>query len=247
MIPATVLLLAPVAGATVGSYVTTMVLRATVTDAPTGQRSLCDGCHRQLTWMQTIPVVSYFALKGRCRTCAVTISPYHPIGEIAGLAVGAAIACATPDLRAAPLAIMAMTLLAASLIDARTRKLPDLLTGIVAVMSSLLALGHGLDRLLIGLVAAIISAAILWGLRKGFLALRGQVGMGLGDLLLFSALALWLGLATPWMFLGSGALGLLVRFWLKDWRGRLATGPMIAAAGFTIGLLIEAGIWPGPL
>lgn len=37
---------------------------------------MCPKCRRQLTWYENIPVLSYIALRGRCRTCKNPI-PWH--------------------------------------------------------------------------------------------------------------------------------------------------------------------------
>jgi leader peptidase (prepilin peptidase)/N-methyltransferase len=233
-----------VIGAVVGSYVTTAALRATDKAAPEGPRSLCDGCRRPLAWSESVPVIAFVALRGRCRTCSAPISAYHPVGELVGLLAGAAISLTVADYRAALLAILAGSLLGASVVDARTRILPDLLVGVVAIVAALLAASQGVDALVTGTVAALISLGLLGGLALAYQRQRGQVGLGLGDVKLFSALALWLGVATPWMVLIAAVLGLLIMTVRRPTDRRIPLGPMIAAAGFAIGLLMEAGLWP---
>jgi leader peptidase (prepilin peptidase)/N-methyltransferase len=232
-------------GAVVGSYVTTAALRATDEGAPQGPRSLCDGCHRSLSWIESMPLLSYVGLRGRCRTCAAPISIFHPAGEAIGLLAGLGIALLAPDpARAAILAILACTLLAASVIDARTRILPDLMVSAAAIAAAVLATLRGADALVTGLIAALVSLGLLGGLAVAYQRQRGQVGLGMGDVKLFSALALWLGLATPWMVLLAALGGLLIVLVWRPADRRVPLGPMIAAAGFVIGLLLEAGLWP---
>lgn len=36
-------------------------------------RSMCVGCSRTLAWFENIPLLSFLALKGRCRTCKIVI------------------------------------------------------------------------------------------------------------------------------------------------------------------------------
>lgn len=241
-----ILLVMPVGvlGAVVASYVTTAALRATSTPAPAGARSRCDACHRQLGWSESLPLVAFAALRGRCRTCAAPISAFHPIGEMAGLTAAIAIALVTPDVRAIALGLMAATLLALSVIDARTRILPDLLVAMVAVLATSLASVNGWDNLLIGLVAALSSLILLGAFAYVYEWRRGHVGLGLGDVKLFAALAIWLGVATPWMVAIAMALGLVIATLAPPADRKVVLGPMIAFAGFVIGLLLEAGIWP---
>jgi leader peptidase (prepilin peptidase)/N-methyltransferase len=231
-------------GAVVASYVTTAALRATSEVAPDGARSQCDGCRRQLNWSESLPLVSFALLKGRCRTCAAPISALHPSGEAAGLAAAVAIALVAPDLRAIALGLMASALLAASVIDLRTKILPDLLVATVAVMAAALAAAQGREVLLTGLVASLISLILLGGFSFLYERRRGHVGLGLGDVKLFAALALWLGAATPWMVVFSMGLGLLAAMASPPADRKVIMGPMIAVCGFSIGMLLEVGIWP---
>jgi len=247
MIPGAFLPFYALIGAVVGSYVTTTALRSVAEDAPTGRRSRCDGCHRRLAFVETVPVVSYAVLRGRCGVCSAKIDPVHPMGEIAGLAAGLAIGLAVPDLRGALVAVLASALLASAVIDARTRILPDVLTLVVAAASLGLALTHGLERVVLGVCAAGISTLILVGLRRVSRTRRGDPGLGLGDVKLFAAMALWLGLVTPWMLLGAAMLGLVTIALRGTADGKIAFGPMIAVAGLAVGLWTETGLWPALL
>ena len=49
-------------------------------------RSHCRNCSRTLAWWENVPLVSWLALRGRCRTCHAWISWRYPLVE---LAVGA--------------------------------------------------------------------------------------------------------------------------------------------------------------
>jgi leader peptidase (prepilin peptidase)/N-methyltransferase len=191
-----------------------------------------------------LPVVSYVAAKGRCKRCSATISPYHPIGEALGMVFGATIALAAPDYRALPLAVIAASLLAGSVHDARTWTLPRATTGLTAAAALALAAWHGADSLVVGLVAAATTFAVTKTLAVLYQRRNGRVGFGDGDVLLLSALAIWLGAATPWMVLIACGMGLA--FALTGRHRRFPFGPMIALSGVTIGLLLEAGIWPRP-
>jgi leader peptidase (prepilin peptidase)/N-methyltransferase len=230
-------------GAVIGSYATTAALRASAVDAPDASRSQCDGCRKRLGWFETAPVVSYVALRGRCRVCGDRISPFHPVGETVGLMTGAVLAWLTPDLRLIPLAIIAAALLAAAVLDARSRQLPDLAALAVALCGGALAFAGG--RLVPGVIAAVVSGLVLLAARALSRTRDGAPGLGMGDVFLICALALWLGAATPWMVTGAAGLGLLAVLVRGRRDGKIAFGPMIALAGMTVGLLVEAKLWPG--
>jgi leader peptidase (prepilin peptidase)/N-methyltransferase len=194
--------------------------------------------------LETAPLVSFAVARGRCQACGVRITLLHPLGELAGLLSGAAILVCAPDWRALPLGAMAVALLGASVVDARTRRLPDLLVWITGAAATVLAVSRGMEHLAIGVAAALISVGILMVLRARSRARRGDVGLGLGDVKLVAALALWLGALTPWMVLAASLLGLAAFALRRSHDDRMAFGPAIAIAGFAIGLSMEAGLWP---
>ncbi len=78
-----------VVGAAVGSFLNVLTLRYD----PDGRlfdrkivagRSRCPHCRRTLRWYELVPVVSYLALAGRCRTCHAPLSFQYPLLELAG-------------------------------------------------------------------------------------------------------------------------------------------------------------------
>ncbi|MDR6624325.1 prepilin peptidase [Caulobacter segnis] len=231
-------------GPVVGSYVTTAAVRSVTEGGPRGARSCCDGCGRRLSWRETTPLISYAWLRGRCRTCEAPIPVLHPLGEACGLLAAVATAWATPDHRAVGVVVLAAVLLAASVVDLSIRILPDLMVAIVAICGTSLAALHGLDVWLEGVVAGAATLLILGGFSLIYERRRGAVGLGMGDVKLFAALALWLGAASPWMVLSSMVLGLVVAAVSPPIDRKIVMGPMIAVSGFAIGLLLEAGIWP---
>src|SRR5258705_90309 len=44
-------------------------------------RSQCPACGHQIRALENIPLVSYFALAGKCSACKVRISPRYPLVE----------------------------------------------------------------------------------------------------------------------------------------------------------------------
>ncbi|MBV8529363.1 MAG: prepilin peptidase [Candidatus Dormibacteraeota bacterium] len=57
-----------------------------------GGRSQCDSCARTLAWYELVPLVSFPALRGRCRTCRAGIGWRTYIWEVGGGVLAAAIA-----------------------------------------------------------------------------------------------------------------------------------------------------------
>jgi leader peptidase (prepilin peptidase) / N-methyltransferase len=61
-----------VLGAAVGSFAGVAVSRGLRESL--GGRSRCDSCWRTLQWYELMPLVSYPALRGHCRTCHAPVS-----------------------------------------------------------------------------------------------------------------------------------------------------------------------------
>lgn len=230
-------------GACIGSYASTAAIRGERSQSSVAGRSHCDGCGRKLGFIQTFPLVSFLALRGRCSACGSRIDVLHPCGEIAG-AIVAGIAFATLGWpRGAGVAALGLVLLGSSLVDVRTKRLPDLLTLFAAAICACLMLASGRDATWMGLAAASVSLLGLEATRRIFAHARGRQGLGFGDVKLLAALALWLGAATPWALIAACIAALLSFAIIRPKDGRLAFGPFIAGAGWTIGLAREAHWW----
>lgn len=208
-------------------------------------RSACDSCGRTLSFAETAPLFSYLRARGRCRGCGRQIDPAHLVGEAAGAFVVLTSVWNTPWLQAALMAAMGLSLIAAAAADLKVQRLPDRYTLIVALTAFGLVVLKGGDQLAAGALAAVMTML-------GMLLLRrvsrkdGEPGLGLGDIKLAAALALWLGAATPLMIVVASVVGLIAAPMLRNAQGRIPFGPMLGACGWTLGLLIEKGwsIWP---
>jgi leader peptidase (prepilin peptidase)/N-methyltransferase len=75
--------LAGVVGLFVGSFLNVVIYRTPLGLSVATPRSFCPTCNRQLTWWENVPVASWVALRGRCRTCRRPISPSYPLVELA--------------------------------------------------------------------------------------------------------------------------------------------------------------------
>ncbi len=243
-LPLHILWLAAVPGLILGSYAVTAGLRLARGEGASLGRSRCDACAAPLGFAETAPVVSYLALRGACRRCGAGIDATHLAGEVAGAVVVVSAVWAAEPLRAAPLAVLGLVLICAAAVDVRVRRLPDPLTFATAVLAALLAAEAGWPRLVEGAVAAAVTIGVLLAVRALARRRGGRDGLGLGDVKLMAALALWVGAATPWMAAAAAVLGLAAAPWARDAEGRIAFGPMIAAAGWGLGLGLETGLIP---
>jgi leader peptidase (prepilin peptidase)/N-methyltransferase len=72
---------AAIVGLLVGSFLNVVVYRVPRGLSVSKPRSFCPTCQRQLSWWENVPIVSWIALRGRCRTCSEPISIRYPLVE----------------------------------------------------------------------------------------------------------------------------------------------------------------------
>lgn len=238
------LIVAGLAGLALGSFSVTTAVRYEHVGPSRPARSRCDHCAAPLGFARTVPLVSYLRQRGVCHACGGPIDPVHLAGEVAGCAVLVSAMFVEDPRRALLLAVLGLILIASAAIDWRTQRLPDRLTLAMAGLSAALAWTVSPSRLLEGVVAASLTVAILLGLRAMRGAFAADPGLGLGDVKLFSALALWLGAATPWAVALAAVFGIVLGRFSKDQDGRIPFGPAIALGAWCVGVASEVSPWP---
>ncbi|MGH8985357.1 MAG: prepilin peptidase [Acidimicrobiia bacterium] len=230
-----------VLGLVVGSFVNVVALRVPEGASVATGRSHCPACGHTLGARELVPVVSWFALRGRCRHCGESISWVYPVVELicGALFVGLAIRFeATAQLVAYLLA--AAGLLALSVVDLRTMRLPNrilgpLTVGVVITLGVAAAIDDDWSALI---RAAAAGAAAFGGL--GVLHLAYPRGMGFGDV----KLAFVLGVVMGWISWGTLLLGLFLAVVLGAVIGvavAKAGGESIRARQIPFGPFLAAG------
>ena len=76
------MVLAGVVGAVVGSFLNVVIHRLPRRESLVHPRSRCPGCGAQIAGYDNVPIVSWLALRGRCRHCGEPISPRYPVVEL---------------------------------------------------------------------------------------------------------------------------------------------------------------------
>src|SRR5438067_9059724 len=79
-------------GLALGSFLNVVAARMPLRRSLVSPRSACMACGHQLRWYDNLPLVSYGALRGRCRDCGIRISWVYPIVELLTALLGAACA-----------------------------------------------------------------------------------------------------------------------------------------------------------
>jgi leader peptidase (prepilin peptidase)/N-methyltransferase len=222
----------------IGSFLGVLIRRL-----PEGQpivlaRSACESCGRRLATRDLVPVVSFLALRGRCRTCRAPIGAFHLAIELAAVAVAlwAALTLTEPDWVWAS-CVLGWTLLALAWIDVEHMMLPDVLTLplLLAGLGATLLLDPGdmVDHAL----GAVLGYLVFRGVAAGYRAWRGRTGLGGGDAKLLAAAGAWLGWqALPSVVLEASVAGIAVALIAHVLGHRVSRttalpfGPFIAAA-----------------
>lgn len=247
MTPAVPILSGALVGLVVGSFLAALVVRWPAGRSVARGRSACDQCGTALRWHNLVPLFSFVAARGRCRSCGGWIDPVHPAVEAAAAVIGAAALAVAPSWQGLAGAVFGWMLLALAVLDFRHLWLPDRLTLPLFVLGLAAGLAGLPPPLLDRAIGAAAGFVALWLVGFVYLRLRGRSGLGGGDPKLLAAVGAWLGWAAlPWVVLLAALAG-LAAVSVQAVRGRpvgatqpLPLGTLLAAAGFAM-WLVSAG------
>jgi leader peptidase (prepilin peptidase)/N-methyltransferase len=244
---------ATVLGLIVGSFLNVVAHRLPRRLSVVRPPSACPHCGHRLRPWENIPVVSYLALRGRCRGCGAAIGLHYPLTEAAtGAVSGLTAAAVGPTPFLLPALIFAWTLVVLTRIDLDLQLLPDRLTLPLAGLGLGLSLlgvwvpgligwdGPGLPPPLGSLLGFAVGYGLLFAAGWGYAKATGREGLGGGDLKLLGAVGAWVGPVAVLLalflaaLLGSLVGGLLIL--LRGGTRHLAIpfGPFLAAGGWAL-------------
>ncbi|MFL5910375.1 MAG: prepilin peptidase [Gaiellaceae bacterium] len=239
MISSTTLAFAAPMGLAIGSFLNVLAYRLPRGESIAFPRSRCTSCEHEIRALDNVPVVSWVALRGRCRNCKASISARYPAIEALTAVVFAAIVLMRgvhPEL-ALQLPFAAM-LIAVSAIDFEHRIVPNKVLLPMAVWGiagdALLRTSHLPELLISGAGAFLVLFTA---------ALFHPAGMGMGDVKLVGVMGLYLGTAVaPALFIGflsGSAVGivLLARHGMSARKMKVPFGPFLALGGL-VALLV---------
>jgi leader peptidase (prepilin peptidase)/N-methyltransferase len=180
-------------GACIGSFLNVCAWRLPLGESVVRPRSRCTSCGRTLSWFDNLPVLSWLALRGRCRTCGSAVSWMYPTVEIVTAAVfmltyftyGFTLFGAVRVLFACALVVLFVT-------DLEHRILPNVITvpGIAIGFFCSLFFPPGWLASLIGIL---VGGGVLFGIAETYYRVRGQEGLGMGDVKLLAMVGAFLG------------------------------------------------------
>lgn len=247
---------AAVAGLLLGSFLTVVVDRVPRDASVVRPGSACGACDMRLGPLDLVPVVSWLALRGRCRRCRTPIGAEPLVLEISCAVLFVAMALRFDGVwTTAAYCVLSAGLLALTWIDLRTMRLPREITySTAAVGVPLLVVGalvEGEPRRIVTMVVGALVAGAFMGLV--YIASRG--GLGDGDVRLSPLLGGYLG----WLGLAHVPVGLFLGFVLgavvgvgamaigrAGRRTAIPFGPFLAAgtvATVLVGEPVIAALW----
>lgn len=210
-------------GLVTGSYLNVVVHRLPRRLSTVLPRSRCPACGASIRPLDNVPVVSWLALRGRCRSCGSPIPARYPLVE--GTTAALFVLCAErfgPSYEALVAALFCALMVALAAIDVEHLLLPDRITlpGITAgvLLQPLTGwAGPGWSGVLGALLGAALGAGVLLLAYGLWWAVRREEGLGLGDVKMLAMIGAFLG-----------------------WKGMVVTLVLGAATGALVGLSLMA-------
>jgi leader peptidase (prepilin peptidase)/N-methyltransferase len=164
------------------------------------KRSACPACGTTIAARDNVPVVSWLVLRGRCRHCGERISARYLVVEVVTAVLFTAVAWVHHDQPALllTLLIFAWALVVATAIDLGYRIIPNRLTYRLPFVLAVPLVAHAAltdtwGDLRRGVIAAVAIPFGMFLLSELFRLVRGQIGMGMGDVKLAVSLGLVVG------------------------------------------------------
>ena len=208
-------------GLCVGSFLNVCIARWPRELSVVRPRSRCPSCGHQLSWFENIPLVSWIALRARCRCCEEPISVIYPMVELlVGVLWALCVYRYGPTFTSLRLGLFLTLLLGVAFTDLQHYLIPDgfTITGLIVMLAgALLAPFLGESEIFAGPFDALVGACAGAGLIAivawlGEAAL-GREAMGMGDMTLMAFVGAALGpaRAIATIFVGAtiGAVAFL--------------------------------------
>lgn len=214
------LLTAFLVGLAVGSFLNVVVYRYQSGLTMKG-RSLCLSCGRRLSWFENIPLASFIALRGRCRTCRTPLSLQYPVVELLGALAAAGVfvrAGGQPGIPVLLDAIVWFVLILIVAYDVRHKIIPDPFVAVFVVLA--------------------LAKTVMLGWSGGAFV-PDWFSLAAGPVLFVPFFLLWFLSGGRWIGLGDGKLVLGIG-WLLGMSGGISAVLMGFWSGAAASILLIA-------
>jgi leader peptidase (prepilin peptidase) / N-methyltransferase len=197
-------------GLVVGSFLTVVADRVPKKESIVSPRSRCPHCGAEIRNRDNVPVLSWLALRGRCRSCGARVSARYPLLEIGTAASFAGVAIVYPRVYViVMLCAFCAVMIVVGAIDLELKIIPNKITYpafpafAVAIVVGW-AIGQDLDP------ARAAIGALLYGGAFLLIAIIAPRGLGMGDVKLTGLIGLVMGsLGLRYVGVAAGAAILL--------------------------------------
>ncbi|XCN73910.1 MAG: prepilin peptidase [Candidatus Electrothrix aestuarii] len=182
-------------GALIGSFLNVVILRL-----PDEEQSVvfpashCPKCGTDLHWYENIPIFSYLALRGKCRSCKEPISLQYPVVELCMALLSLALYNLIGFSFLLPFYFLFLAaLLAIIFIDIHLQIIPDK----ISLPGILIGFASSFFNPLVSWqesgLGILLGGGILYAVAAGYALLTGRDGMGGGDIKLLAMIGAFLG------------------------------------------------------
>jgi prepilin signal peptidase PulO-like enzyme (type II secretory pathway) len=182
-------------GALVGSFLNVVILRLPFQKDLIVSRSSCPLCGNQLKWYHNIPLISFIGLKGKCAFCASPISWRYPLIECLTGLIALWLMPKSLNLESIGFFlfffIIACAFICHFFIDLDHHLILDSINIylLATILSFSIVMFSWQHWLIGGLIGFGVPLLVTWIFYK----IRGQIGLGGGDIKLYGILGLYLG------------------------------------------------------
>ena len=243
-------------GCCFGSFINVLIYRLPIKESILFPRSHCTKCKYKLNWYENIPILSWVALKGKCRSCKEKISSSYPIIEtITGLlflfnnySMSSRFFIDSQELATICGWFFISILLTMSILDIKYLWLPDSVSKVGILFAICLSIISELRYLNISSYLLITETIIAAFLGYLFFEVIGLIGlkiykkpaMGKGDAKLAALIGSWLGFKglfiSIWLSFNFAGLfsiiGLITRKLKKD--QKIPFGSFLSLSGLCV-------------
>jgi leader peptidase (prepilin peptidase) / N-methyltransferase len=214
-----------------GSFLNVCIYRLPLGKSVVAPRSACPHCGSMIPLYHNLPVLSWFILRGKCRSCKQPISPRYLIVELlTGILFLVCYLHFGLSFAMLKYAVLGFLLLGLIFTDAETKLLPDALTlpglALGIGFSLLVPVNDLASRIVPGLISyslrsqipwrmwsladsllgAAVGASFLYGAAAIYLRARGVEGMGFGDVKLMAMIGAFLATKLTVMTIFTASL-----------------------------------------
>lgn len=196
-----------------GSFLNVVAYRL-IQEQSLGGRSVCPHCNHQLAWYDNIPLISWLALRGKCRTCAQPISFLYPFIELL-TGLSAVALCEGWKFEVGPEITnyfpAYFIFFSALIVTIRT----DLEFMLISRYMTLFLIPAGIALSAFGflpisplesILCALGGYLLFYAIAQAFYWFTGREGMGQGDLDLIAFIGAFTGLMGVWMTILIGSI-----------------------------------------